>query len=47
MKNLSEILVLEEVLNGLIRNHLLIEDVSASLWAAHHLDYLRVSATIL
>jgi len=32
-------LVLEEVLNGFVGNHLLVEDVSTRLWAANHLDY--------
>ena len=40
-------LVLEEVLNSLVRNHLLVEDVSTSLGALYHLDNLCVSATIL
>ena len=40
-------LILEEVLNGLVRNHLLIKDVCTSLRALYHLDYLCVSATIL
>ena len=40
-------LILEKVLNSLVRNHLLVEDVSTSLWALYHLDYLCVSATIL
>lgn len=35
-----EKLVLEEVFNGLVRNHLLIKDVSASLGALYHLDNL-------
>ena len=30
--------VLEEFLNGFVRNHLLIEDVSTGLGALHHLD---------
>ena len=40
-------LVLEEVLNGFVGNHLLIKDVSTSLGALYHLDNLRVSASIL
>ena len=40
-------LVLEEVLYGLVGNHLLVEDVSTSLGALYHLDHLCVSATIL
>ena len=40
-------LVLEEILNGLVGNHLLIEDVSTSLGALYHLNNLCVSATIL
>ena len=43
----NQILILKEVLNGLVRNHLLVEDVSTSLGAFYHLDYLCVSATIL
>ena len=43
----NQILVLEEVLNGLIRNHLLVKDVSTSLGALYHLNHLCVSATIL
>ena len=39
--------LLKEVLDGLIGNHLLVEDVSTSLGALHHLDNLCVSATIL
>lgn len=35
-------LVLEEVLNGLVRNHLLVKDISTSLGALYHLDYLGV-----
>ncbi len=41
------ILVLEEVLNSLVRNHLLIKDVSTRLGALYHLDNLCISATIL
>ena len=37
------ILVLKEVLNGLVGNHLLVEDVSTSLGALYHLDNLCVS----
>ena len=40
-------LVLEEVLNGFVGNHLLVKDVSTSLGALNHLDNLCVSATIL
>jgi len=40
-------LVLEEVLNSLVGNHLLVEDVSTRLRALYHLDNLCVSATIL
>ena len=45
--NNSSYLILKEVLNLFVRNHLLVEDVSTSLGALHHLDYLCVSATIL
>ena len=41
------VLVLEEILNLFVGNHLLIKDVSTSLGALHHLDNLRISATIL
>ena len=40
-------LVLEEVLYGLIGNHLLVKDVSTSLGALYHLDNFCVCATIL
>ncbi len=40
------ILFLEEVLNSLVRNHALIENVSASLGALHHFDDLCICATI-
>ncbi len=39
--------LLEEVLNGFVGNHLLVEDVSTRLGALHHTDNLRISATIL
>ena len=39
--------LLEEVLNGLVGNHLLVEDVSTRLGALHHTNNLRVCATIL
>ena len=39
-------LVLEEVLDGLVGNHLLVEYVSAGLGALYHLDDLRVAAAI-
>ncbi len=47
VKELSFYLVLEEVLDLLVGNHLLVEDVSTRLGALHHLDNLCVSATIL
>ena len=43
----KSILILEEVLNILVRNHLLVEDVGTRLGALHHLYHLCVSATIL
>ena len=43
----KSILILEEVLNILVRNHLLVEDVGTRLGALHHLNHLCVSATIL
>ena len=39
-------LVLEEILNSLVRYHLLIENVSTSLRALNHLDNLCICATI-
>lgn len=39
-------LLLEEVLDGLVGDHLLIEDVGTRLGALHHLDYLCIGATI-
>ena len=44
-KNCDQNLVLEEVLDGLVGNHTLIEDVRAFL-ALHHLDDLGVAAAI-
>ena len=45
--NIDSCLVLEEVLHGFVGNHLLVEDVGTRLGAAHHLDNLCISATIL
>ena len=39
-------LLFEEVLDGLVGNHLLVEHISTRLWALHHLDDLRISAAI-
>ncbi|EJX07894.1 hypothetical protein EVA_03997 [gut metagenome] len=39
-------LVLEEVLNSFVGNHLLVEDVSTSLGALYHLDHLGVGTSI-
>ena len=36
----KSILILEEVLNILVRNHLLVEDVGTRLGALHHLNHL-------
>ena len=36
----------EEVLDGLVGNHLLVEHISTRLGALHHLDDLRISAAI-
>jgi len=44
---INRILILKEVLNSLVRNHLLVEDVSTRLGALYHLDNLCLSATIL
>lgn len=40
-------LVLEEIFNCFIGNHLLVKDVSASLGAFYHLDDLRVRAAVV
>ena len=39
-------LLFEEVLDGLVGNHLLVEHISNCLWALQHLDDLRISAAI-
>ena len=41
----AKCLVLEEILNGLVGNHLLVERVGARLRVLHHLDNLGVGTT--
>lgn len=40
-------LLLEEVLDGLVGDHLLIEDVGTRLGALHHLDNLGIGTTVV
>ena len=43
----AKCLVLEEILNGLIGNHLLVERVGTGLRVLHHLDNLGVGTAIV